>query len=141
MQLAISASTAVLFTVSKALEQSVVENQFPVSCDARALSITCSAPSGTYTPTYLLVDLLQMRPPLSHVAPAVKTLHHVVPTRTGRQFSLNAAKVDHKKSHQNAGINASGSSTILRQKLLMLRSNSSCPISAWMMGDCRCANR
>lgn len=44
---------AVLLTVLKASEQSVRMSQLPVSCIARALSPTCSAPPGTATPNCL----------------------------------------------------------------------------------------
>ena len=88
---------------------------------------------------HLSVDLLQQRPPLSH-SPAVMSLLHVVPTQTGRHFPPNAVRLDCKKSYQNSTGNASGSSTILRQKTVMPLPISSRPMLVWMM-DCWWENR
>ena len=57
-------------------------------------------------------------------------------TPTGRHFPPNAVRLDRKKSCQNSGGNAYGSSTILRQEAVMPLPNSFRPISVWMM-DCR----
>ena len=119
-QLAASASTTVLLTVLKALEQSVRTNQLPVSCSVLALEPTCYTPPGTATPNCLISRLtFSNRGRHYRIAPVVMSLLHVMPTQTGRHFSPNAVRLDCKKSCQNTTGNASGSSTILRQKVVM----------------------
>ena len=136
-QLTTFASTAVLLAVLKALEQSVRTNQLPVSCGVLALRLISATPPGTATP-----DCLTSRLTSSNlgrhcrIAPAVMRILHVMPTQTGRHFSPNAVRLDCKKSCQNSTGNASGSSTILRQKAVMPFPNSSRPMLVWMM-DCR----
>ena len=133
-QLATSASTAVLLTVLKALEQSVRTSQLLVSCSVLALRLTCSTPPVTVTPNCLTSRLASSNLGRHcRIAPAVMSLLHVMPTQTGRHFSPNVVRLDCKKSSQNSGGNASGSSTILRQKAVMPFPNSSRPMSVWMM--------
>ena len=60
----------------------------------------------------------------------------MIPTQTGRYFFPNAVRLDCKKSYQNSTGNASGSSTILRQKTVMPLPDSSHPMSVWII-DCR----
>ena len=139
-QLATSASTAVLFTVLKALEQSVITSQLPVSCNVRARSPTYSTPPGTATPNCLTSRLTSYNRGLHRrIAPAVMRLLHVMSTQTDRHFSPSAVRLDCRKSCQNSGGNAPGSSTSLLQKAVMPRPNSSLSLSVWMM-DCGYAN-
>ena len=116
-QFATSSSTAVFFTALKALEQSVRMGQMPVSCSVLALNPTCSTPPDTATPNCLTSWCTSSnRGRHCRIAPAVMSLLHAIPTQTGRPFSPNAVRLDCKKSCQNSGGNASGSSTILVQK-------------------------
>ena len=117
MQLATSASTAVLLTVLKALQQSVRTSQLAVSGCVLALRRICSTPPGTATPNCLTSWLTSLnRSRHYRMARAVMSLLYVMPTNAGRHFSPNAVRLDSKKSHQNSGGNSFDSSTILRQK-------------------------
>ena len=109
----------------KALEQSVRTSQLQISCSFVALRLTCSTPLGTATPNCFTSRLTTSnRGRHCHIAPAVVSLLHVMPTQIGSHFSPNAVRLDCKKSCQNSGENASVSSTILRQKAVMPLLNS-----------------
>ena len=119
------------------MEQSVRTSQLPVSCSVLALRPTYSTPPGTATPNCLTSRLTSSnRGRHCRIAPAMMSLLHVMPTQTSRHFPPNAVRLDCKKSRQNSGGNASGSSTIFHQKAVMPFPNSSRPMSVWMT-DCR----
>ena len=119
----------------------MIKSQLPVSCSVHALSPTWSTPPGTVTPNCLTSRLISSNRGFDcPIAPAVMSLLHVMPTQTGRHFPPNAVRPDCKKSCHNSTGNAFGSSTILRQKAVMLFPNSFRPMLVWMM-DCRWENR
>ena len=118
----------------KALEQSVKTSKLPVSCSVLALRLTCFTPLGAVTPNCLTSRLIysnlgrhcRIHSPCGDKPP-------VMPTQTGRHLSPNAETLDCKKSCQNSGGSASGSSTSLRKKAVMSLPNSSRPMSVSMM--------
>ena len=102
-QLATSASTVVLFTVLKALEQSVMTGQLPVESSVRALSPTCSTPPRTATPDCLTSRLASStRDRHCRMVLAVMSLVHVMPTQTGRLFPPDTVSLDCEKSCRNS---------------------------------------
>ena len=104
--------------------------QLPVSRSVLALNRTCSTPRGTVTP-YCLTSWFTRSNPGHHsgIASAVMTVLHVIPTLTGRPFSPKTVRIDGKKRCRSSGGNASGPSTILRQKPLIPLPNSYLPMS------------
>ena len=83
---------------------------------------------------HLSVDLQPRSPLLHHPCGAEPPPCHAHANPPA--FSPYAVRIDCKKSCQKSGGNASGSSTIFRQKAVMPFPNSSSPMSVWMM-DCR----
>ncbi|CAM9760662.1 unnamed protein product, partial [Laminaria digitata] len=89
MQVATSASTAVLLTVLNALEQSATTSQWLAPCSARIPKLL-----------HLAVDLLQPRRDHYRIAPARMGHLHVMPTQT--HLPPSAMRLDCKKSFQNS---------------------------------------
>ena len=66
---------------------------------------------------HIAIDFLQLRSPLLH-CPRSRAASAIA-VKTGRHFPPSSARLDCKKSFRNSGGNASGLSTILRQKTAM----------------------
>ena len=128
-------------TELNALDASVWIIQLPASWSIRACNATCSTPPHTPSP-YCLASRLtsSIRGLHSLIFPAAIRRLHVIPTQTGQHFSPRAVRFDCRKSSQNSGGKASGSSTILLQKASMPAPKWSWPNWVLMM-DCRCEKR
>ena len=108
--------------------------QIPVSCSVRAFCPTCSTPQGTATPKCLTSRLTSSdRGFHCFIAPAVISFLHVMATQTDRHFYPSGVRLACRKSYQNSGRNAFGSSTSLLRKAVMPWSNSSIPMLVWVM--------
>ena len=74
------------------------------------------------------------------MVPAVISRLHVIPAHTGRHFSPREVRLDCRKSCQNSGGKAFGSSIILPHKASMPTPSSSRPTPVLII-DCKCEKR
>ena len=125
--MAASASIAVRLTLWNASEQSMRIRHFFSSGCIRARSDTCSTPPRTSTPNCHASLLIFSRGRHCRMVPAARRRLHVIATQTERLSSPKPVRLDFKKSCQNSGGKALGSSMIRLQKALLPAPNFSRP--------------